>query len=473
MTTLLFTFATEDFVTPGHDEAILRLCSILSRKGIVGGFHVTGDYVRYLRDNCKTDVIHALKAHEVGYHSNTHGAFPFIGKVCENSSWDDAVAELTSTEALGIEDVCDVFDRFPAYFVSEFIKAPQLLVAARRAGLETVGFSLIPGGGSPFAWLAGSLCYTGPFMGVESPPASTRLESFKAEFDQIYTSARNGEVPGVIKLFNHPYKFVYNNNIASWCGDNDLYNAYAVHKTWRLPVKSFYDTGTREDLFRQFEVFLDHTLSKNDICYASTGELSRLYATQPPKTLKLCDVVNAAKKAFEAWNYVSCADYTLSLAEVFALVTHCLKEYHQSGALPECVPWRRIIGPVEMMPDPQPGAFEVDADAFLDAMVVTNRDISFYKKMPSVVDVAQGAIPVAFVCKAALKALLCLAGGGGGLGAIAIEDTPLYPAIADDVYFSDREWTRSIYPQDFKGKAVCQYGRLQSWSYKPAKGPMA
>ncbi len=469
MTTLL-TFATEDFVTPEHDLAILRLSALLTRRGIVGGFHLTGDYARHLRDRRKTEVVRALQPHEIGYHSNTHGAFPFVGSVCESRPWDEAVAELASTEAAGIADVRDLFDRSPAYYVTEFVKAPQLIVAARRAGLDTIGFSLVPGGGSPFAWLAGSLCYTGPIQGIESPPASGRLEAHKAAFDTLHAAARDGAAQGVLKLFNHPYKFIYNNNIASWCGDNDLYNGYAVQKSWRIPVRSFYDPATREDLFRQFEAFLDHTLAKGDVHYTSTGVLSRLYAANPPKTLALDAVVAATARALETWNYVRTGDGPLSLAEVFGLAVACLREVREAGALPGRAPWRRILGPVETAPAADGVGFASEAGAFLEAVAALDRDLSFFQRMPARVWIAGRSVPVAAVCKAALAALQRIVAEGRLSGPVAIEDAPDVPAIAREAYFSETEWTRPIYPPGFTGQGICAQCRLQSWSYKPAVG---
>ena len=58
---IIVSFATEEFVTPEHDDVILRLAAILRRRGITGSFHLTGDYARKLRERRRSDVITALR----------------------------------------------------------------------------------------------------------------------------------------------------------------------------------------------------------------------------------------------------------------------------------------------------------------------------------------------------------------------------------------------------------------------------
>ena len=87
MVKLFISFATEEFVTPAHSEIIIKIASILSDRCITGSFHLTGEFARYLRDNQRCDIIEVLRQHEIGYHSNTHGAYPFIGSICENNTF--------------------------------------------------------------------------------------------------------------------------------------------------------------------------------------------------------------------------------------------------------------------------------------------------------------------------------------------------------------------------------------------------
>ena len=53
-------FATEDFITPGHDMVLMRICDILEARGITGSFHLTGEFARYLRRERRVELIDRL-----------------------------------------------------------------------------------------------------------------------------------------------------------------------------------------------------------------------------------------------------------------------------------------------------------------------------------------------------------------------------------------------------------------------------
>jgi len=260
---IIVSFATEEFVTPEHDDVILRLAAILRRRGITGSFHLTGDYARKLRERRRADVIAALREHETGYHGNTHGALPFLAGICEDRYWDDAVAALMATEARGLMDLADIFDRKPAYYVLEFVKAPQLIYALKGLGIDLVGFSGVPSSeNAPFSWYCGSLCFSAPHMGLETPWAPGRLQAFQEEFEPLYIQAAAGACDGVVKLFNHPYKFLYNNNIESCTSVNQLYRRRDIHAPWQIPRAGMYDREITGKLLADFERFLDYAMAK-------------------------------------------------------------------------------------------------------------------------------------------------------------------------------------------------------------------
>jgi hypothetical protein len=62
-------FDTEDYILPASDDAALRIADFLTGEGIRGTFKVVGEKARTLEKRKRTDVIAALKKHEIGYHS--------------------------------------------------------------------------------------------------------------------------------------------------------------------------------------------------------------------------------------------------------------------------------------------------------------------------------------------------------------------------------------------------------------------
>jgi hypothetical protein len=69
-------FDTEDYILPASDDAALRVADFLSSENIRGTFKVVGEKARTLERRGRTDVIAALKKHEIGYHSNWHSRQP-------------------------------------------------------------------------------------------------------------------------------------------------------------------------------------------------------------------------------------------------------------------------------------------------------------------------------------------------------------------------------------------------------------
>src|SRR5207249_10955937 len=86
-------FDTEDYILPASDDAALRVADFLTQEKIRATFKVVGEKARTLERRGRTDVIAALKKHEIGYHSNYHSVQPSPAMYLANLGWDDGVAE--------------------------------------------------------------------------------------------------------------------------------------------------------------------------------------------------------------------------------------------------------------------------------------------------------------------------------------------------------------------------------------------
>src|SRR5262249_43478976 len=69
-------FDTEDYLLPADDDAAKRLAEMLSERNIRATFKVVGEKARVLEKRGRSDVIKALKKHEIGFHANFHSAHP-------------------------------------------------------------------------------------------------------------------------------------------------------------------------------------------------------------------------------------------------------------------------------------------------------------------------------------------------------------------------------------------------------------
>src|SRR6266480_3323436 len=69
---VLIWFDTEDYVLPTSDDAAKRLADFLTGEGVHATFKVVGEKARTLERRGRSDVIAALRDHDIGYHGNTH-----------------------------------------------------------------------------------------------------------------------------------------------------------------------------------------------------------------------------------------------------------------------------------------------------------------------------------------------------------------------------------------------------------------
>lgn len=466
MIKLFISFATEEFVTPAHNEILIKIATILSERKIIGSFHLTGELARSLRDNRRPDVIEALRQHEIGYHSNTHGAYPFIGSICEDNDWNLAVEKLMRTEAKGILDIENICGKRPAYYVTEFTKAPQLIYALRSLGIDLLGFSGLPeNNDSPFCWYTGSLCYTGAMMGMESPPHAGRLQEMKDEFDKLYQQEKTKERNGVIKLFNHPYKFAYNNNIASWVSKNKIYKSYNIHAPWIVPEEALYSEEITNNLFSEFEQLLDYILEKDDVEFLSTSQIALPYQSKAPHFITWKVFSELLQQINESITWLKSEDMIFAPSEIFALMTYALKHFSKYHKLPESLPVREPLGPVVLESSSLSEAVSVPVETILGNIANIDRELDFSQQIPAKIEFSACKIPLASVYYTFAHLLKNSIPDSGNVIFHPVE--PL-PEIASKDYFNAQSWTKQSYPAGFTGKNICIHSRLQSWTYKPA-----
>ena len=85
-------FDEEDYILPQDDDATLRLAQLLTKLDVRATFKIVGEKARVLEQRRRTDVIAALKRHEIGYHSNTHSQQPTVAVYLQNAGWENGSA---------------------------------------------------------------------------------------------------------------------------------------------------------------------------------------------------------------------------------------------------------------------------------------------------------------------------------------------------------------------------------------------
>jgi hypothetical protein len=161
---LLF-FDTEDYLSPADDDATLRLCQLLTARGIHATFKIVGEKARVLEQRGRRDVIAALQSHDIGYHANLHSVHPVPTEYLADCGWLDGIAEFTRREGGGAADVRRIFgvETLSCYGQPGASWGPQAVAALKAIGVASHGVSCYVDAGKhvglhnrPY-WYAGAL----------------------------------------------------------------------------------------------------------------------------------------------------------------------------------------------------------------------------------------------------------------------------------------------------------------------------
>src|SRR5436190_4311728 len=98
-------FDTEDYLLPADDDAAKRLAEMLTQRGIRATFKIVGEKARVMEKRGRTDVIEALKKHDIGYHANFHSVHPTPSEYLAEAGLLDGIAEFVRREGGGAADV--------------------------------------------------------------------------------------------------------------------------------------------------------------------------------------------------------------------------------------------------------------------------------------------------------------------------------------------------------------------------------
>jgi hypothetical protein len=204
---LLITFDTEDFATPEADDAALWWINELNARGIRGCFQLVGEVVRRLERRGRADVIAALAAHEIDFHTDYHSVHPTHPEACEKLSLSDGVRWVLRNEAPCFETLYRVFGRVPiSYCKPGDSWTPATLLALASAGMKVFCDSPFKqASGRPF-WYAGMLCCHYD-LAFESCFADDDTEEarYKAEFEKRSAGFGDG---GLMCVYTHPMMIV-------------------------------------------------------------------------------------------------------------------------------------------------------------------------------------------------------------------------------------------------------------------------
>jgi hypothetical protein len=178
--------------------------------------------------------------------------------------------------------------------------------------------------------------------------------------------------------------------------------------------------------------------------------------------------------------------HSLSPAEQLGLVLWALAHYHAAGRLPDEVPVRRLLGPLDPIdpvdpvdpvdrPGPTAGnallsGASVPAGEVVQAAAQASERCSLQAALPAAIQVGHlQARPGRFM-RLAAGTLVVAAGGRSAGTEITMPRGGEAPELAtrEDVARLRYQGTWSIFPPEFRGDRLLAQVRSQTWSAKPA-----
>jgi hypothetical protein len=453
---ILLSFDTEDFTDPASNDVLLSVCRTLTERGARGTFGLVGEKARFIRDLGRRDVIEALAAHEIGYHTDSHFLFPdknsprlFASQVVEDLSWDDAVAWLTAQESRGMADIESLFGRRPTTALrTSGDSAPQILAAFRKLGLKTYGYGLaLHDKTRDIARYAGMLCVSLPLV-YENLVYEGHAE---ASLDAMAKSGVD-----MVNVRFHPCQFLAD----IWWDDRR--ETFAGN--WDPPTRPPYVLAPHlpaEETRRRIASLgaLVDMARKRGWTFATYDELNA-EAGSDPAFISCADVLRAARAVRGKCSYVKLDKATLSLAETFAAV--CWAALRPEA---EWAPLRPVLGPVGVPSSPEiiaGGA--LTAEEIRRACAAAEEVVATKDRVPAEIELGGRRVPPAALLRAAASMLLG--------EKIALEKAPVYPEGFEEMLrqWEAIDWDVLVFmPQ--RGRPMPNTKRaiqLQYWTYKPA-----
>ena len=472
-------FDTEDYLLPADDDACKRLGGMLTERKIRATFKLVGEKARVLEKRGRTDVIKALKKHDIGYHANFHSVHPTPSEYLAECGWLEGVEEFVRREGGGAADVRRIFsvETLVCYGQPGSSWGPQTIGGLKQIGVAPRGVPCYVDEGThvglnekPF-WYAGALNvyhmgknYTR--MDLHDPEA---VEPAKKKVSAIADRLRS-EGGGLISIFYHPCEWVHQE---FWDGVNFRRGANPPRELWKPPPQR--PPEQTEAAFGRFAEYIDYIQSIPGVRFITAGELPALYPdvlrTQGASEKDLVQLAeNLGENAATNLDFQTIQNRAYSLADQFELLTIAVSQLIKGQKLSFPMALEGLLGP-DATPPPSRQAVNLRWPAFRDATLDVLGFIKAHHRVPSRVFIGAEAVPPAdFLCALAsaydsFHKYRKLPETDGVSLRVNISLAPI-GHVAQDTPGLFGGWI--IHTEGFRAPKILEQARLQAWTLKPA-----
>ena len=455
-------FDTEDYISPAADDVTLRLAQFLTRELIKAVFKVVGERALTLERRGRTDVIEALKKHEIGYHSRWHSVQPTQALYMSTCGWDEGVAEFDRREKPGYDAVQRIFGQAPSCYGQPGSSwGPQSFGAMKKWGMpvyldeaQQVGLNR-----KPF-YYGGALNL---FHLEYRPRADLRSPDKYGEAEDKFVQMRakiQKEGGGIISIYYHPTEWVTNQ---FWDGANFTNGANPPREEWKLPKqKSAEETKVAFEIFEKYVRFMKRF---EDVEFINARDAVKIWHDKSSeRTFAPADIRKiAGATASEKLIFQESGDYALSVADELVL----LNQAFLAGAKKDPIALKLApFGPGTAAPELKPGT-KTDLSQFRRTAEDVQDVLVKMERVPSAVWLGSTPIsPESYL--RTLAEMVVLQQDGKDLPA-TIEIKPAKLASAEYVSADNPKlWGWVIFPPNFSAPEMMTLAKRQAWTLKPA-----
>ena len=475
-------FDTEDYISPSDDDADKRLAELLSQRHVRATFKVVGEKARVLEKRGRTDVIEALKKHDIGFHANFHSVHPAPAEYLADCGLLDGMAEFARREGPGAADVRRVFGlpTLVCYGQPGSSWAPQAIAALPQCGIAPRGVPCYVDSGDHVGFKGIPYWYCGALVVYDMHPNETRMDLFaegglergEKDIDAIAERLAH-QGGGLISIFYHPCEWVTSE---FWDAANFTRGANPPPEQWKLPKQRTHEEAERA--FARFGQYIDHIRALPGARFVTASDLPTLYPDELRKTGATVAEVSELAAAMIKPDFKGLDDVTLngkafSPADQFELLAVAVGERIESpqrAANDKRLVAESLLGP-DSPPPAEPASVRdpVPWPAFRAAVLDVRDYLRVNHRVPPRVFIGPDAVsPAEFTV--GLAAALTEYERAGRFA----EAVPLGHGIA--VLTADRVVKDSpkvyggwiIHRVNFRAPKILDVARLQAWTLKPA-----
>lgn len=456
---LVLRFDVEDFLLSDSDDATLRLARILDKYSVKGNFNITGKKVESLLEKGRTDVIRALKNHDVSCHSYDHSKHPMVREYSRDLGWHEGVAELIRRESPGIDLLSETFGARPSgYGLGGGNWTPHVFGAMREWDLPVYTSSCSYFRKKPYpTWCCGVLqmrtsLRTGDVFDLEMAKRSH-------EGSRRTATSRGG---GLLNFLAHDCNYT---TADTW--DSINYMNGATPREDELKIPKPFSKKKQNKLFGMFEDYLRFILSFDDTKVVTPSDLPALFEDQSRhRGFGKEELLTIAENCAKTIDAQSLGNTYISAAEAFELLIHSTASFLERRTFPDKTHIKGVLGPVRSS-QTEPTLINPPWHAFAESLVDAKNFLSIHNHIPS--EILVGAEPVA--PDDYLSTLAChfpAIINGASPAAIHVRKANRHLEDHIDENAVRLNWAWLDTQGRFQAPRLLELAKLQTWTLKPA-----